>query len=127
MENNQNIKEWNKESVDSITAFVLATLGYFGLASLLDKIDYSTANIFRFDTAIFNISRMNWWHASLDFSYWSPMIFGLIFLVIALFLGIKSIKKTSSGMEKGRMLGIISLTLTAFVLVVIILLAIFPL
>lgn len=127
MENNQNIKVWNKESIDSITAFALATLGYFGLASILDKIDYSTANIFRFDTVIFNMSRMNWWHASLDFSYWAPMIFGLIFLALALFLGVKSIKKTSSGMEKGRMLGIISVTFTVFVLATIILLTIFPL
>lgn len=127
MENNQNIRKWNKESIDSITVFVLASLGYFGLAMLLDKIDYSTANIFRLDTEIFNISGRSWWHASLDFSYWAPMIFGLIFLMVALFLGIKSIKKTSSGTEKGRMLGIISTTLTAFVLAVIILLTIFPL
>ncbi|KKQ04101.1 MAG: hypothetical protein US18_C0023G0010 [Parcubacteria group bacterium GW2011_GWB1_36_5] len=127
MENNQSIKEWNKESIESVCAFVLASLGYFGLASLLDKIDYPSVNIFRFDTAIFNISGRNWWHASLDFSYWAPMIFGLIFLVVALFLGIKSIKKTSGGVEKGRMLGIVSVTLTTFVLAVIILLTFFPL
>lgn len=127
MEINQIIKRWNKESTDSITAFALASLGYFGLASLLDKIDYSTANVFKFDTAIFNISGRNWWHVSLDFSYWAPMIFGLIFLILALFLGIKSIRKTSGKTEKGRMLGIVSVTLTSFVLATIILLTIFPL
>lgn len=127
MENNQNIKKWNKESIYSISAFVLASLSFLGFSSLLDKINYSTATFFRFDTMIFNISGKNWWQASWDLSYWIPIILGLIFLVLALFMGIKSIKKTSSGAEKGRILGIVSTTLTTFILVVIILLTIFPL
>lgn len=127
MENNQNIKKWNKESIYSISALVLAFLSNSGLANLLDKINYSSATIFRFDTMIFNISGKNWWKASLDLSYWIPIILGLIFLVLALFWGIKSIKKTSDGLERERMLGIISTTITSFIWILIIIFTIFPL
>jgi hypothetical protein len=127
MENNQDIKKWNKGSILSIISLILAFLCYLGLSGLFDKIDYSSSAIYKFDTAILNISQGKWWSASIDLSYWIPTILGLTFLIVAFFIGIKSIKKTLDRKERGRMLGIISTTITSFVLVLIVLLNIFPL
>lgn len=127
MKNNINIKKWNKEVVYSICSFVLAILCSLDFSGLLDKIDYSGITIFRINTAIYNISGGKWIQASWDILYWVPIILSLIFFVLALFLGIKSIKKTANGMEKGRMLGIIFTTITSFILILIVLFTIFPL
>jgi len=127
MENNQNIKKWNKGSIFSISALILAFLCYLGLSEIFDKINYSSSSIYKFDTTMLNISKGKWWSASIDLAYWIPTILGLTLLILALFIGIKSIKKTLAGEEKGRMLGIISTTITSFVLALIVLLNIFPL
>ena len=127
MENNLNIKKWNKESFYSIIALILAYPSLVGLSNLFDKIDYSGSAVYKFDSFILNISGKKWWDASIDLSYWIPIILCLILLVLALYMGIKSIKKTSGGAEKGRMLGIVSTTITAFVWVLFIILTIFPL
>lgn len=124
MENNQPKKNWNKESLYSISALFLAFLSYFGLATFFDKADYSNS---LFDTFMLNISNGKWAYASLDLRYWMPIILGLVFLTLALSNGIQSIKKTSHAVQKGRMLGIVSATLTTFIIAVIVLLTIFPL
>lgn len=126
METNQNIKTWNRDSIYSISALVLAFLSYFGLANLSDTINHSSSAINSFDAIIFNISNGKWLYASLDLWYQIPITLGLIFLLLALFWGIKSVRETSNSNEKGRMLGIMSLTLTSFT-IALILLIILPL
>ena len=125
MENNQNIKKWNKESLFSAISLVLVYPCIEVISGILNKIDYSGLTIFRFDGLISNISGEKWLNASMDLFYIIPIILGLILLLLSLFWGIKSIKKTSSGTEKGRILGIVSTTITTFILITMIIFNIF--
>ena len=127
METIQNVKKWNKEVIYSIISLLLAPLSYFGLASLLDLIDPRSVAVFRFDIEIHNLTHGDWWYPSYDLSIWIPMVIGLLFLVLALYMGLKSTRKTSQGVERGRIWGIVSATISAFILAVILLLTIFPL
>ncbi len=127
MENNLNIKKWNKESLYSISALVLAYLSSEPFTNLFDKIDYSNTFVFRFDQFMFKIGGGNWYFSFNDLIYWGSIVLSILFLVLALFMGIKSIKKTSGGAEKGRMIGIISTTITGFIWALIIIFNIFPL
>jgi amino acid transporter len=127
MENNTNTKKWNKEVFYSIGAFILVILCGLGLSGLLDKVDYSGITIFRINSVIYNISGGKWIQASWDILYWIPIILSFAFLLLSIWFGIKSIKKTKNGAEKGRMLGIIFTTITSFILILIIIFTIFPL
>lgn len=127
METNQNIKKWNKESLYSISALILAPLSYFGLASLLDLIDPRSVAVFRFDIEMYKLTHGDWWYPSYDLSIWIPMVIGLLFLIFAFYMGLKSVKITSHKTQRGRIFGIVSATISTFILIVIILLTVFPL
>ena len=125
MENNKKI--WNREGLYSVGALILAIICELGLPSLFDKIDYSSVSVFKFNTAIYNISGGRWYQSFYDLAYGIPTFLSLALLITALFMGIKSIRKTSGGAERGRMVGIVSTSITAFILVIIVILTIFPL
>lgn len=122
-----NIKKWNKESFYSIGALVLAYLSSEPLSNLLYKIDNSSMFVYRFDQFMFKLGGGNWFFSFIDLIYWVSIILSLLFLVLALYMGIKSIRKTSGGAERGRMIGIISTTITGFIWVLIVIFNVFPL
>ncbi len=123
----KSLKKWNKESIYSTIALLLSAFSEFGLYGIFDKVDLSSEMLSKFDTSMYWLSGSNWRYPVLDLLYWIPTILALIFLVSSLYFGIKAIKKTSNGEEKGRMIAIISTTIASFILIVSILLIIFPL
>jgi hypothetical protein len=127
MENNLNIKKWNKESFYSIGALTLAYLSIEPLSNMLYRLADS-AFVFRLEQFImFKIGGGHRLFSFLDVAYLAPIILSVLFLAIALFMGIKSIRKISGGAERGRMIGIISTTITGFVWLLIIIFNVFPL
>lgn len=127
MENNTTIKKWSKESFYSIGALVLAYLSTEPLSNLLYKIDDSSTFVYRYDQFMFKIGGGKWFFSFLDLTYLVPIILSVLFLSLALFMGIKSIRKTSGGAERGRMIGIVSTAITGFIWALIIIFNIFPL
>jgi len=123
----ENIKKFNKESLYSIGALVLAYLSSEPLSNLLYKIDNSSTFVYRFDQFMFKLGGGNWFFSFIDLIYWVSIILSLLFLVLALYMGIKSIRKTSGGAERGRMIGIISTTITGFIWALIVIFNVFPL
>lgn len=124
---NNNIAKWNKESFYSIIALIFAYISIEPLLNLFDKINLSSVFVFRFDQFMFKIGGGKWFFSFLDLIYLVPTILSLLLLALALFMGIKSIRKTSGGLERGRMIGIISTTITGFVWLLIIIFNVFPL
>lgn len=127
METNNNIKKWNKESFYSICALILTYLASEPLSNLLYKIDNSSTFVYRFDQFMFKLGGGKWFFSFIDLIYWMSMVLSILFLVLALYMGIKSIRKTSGGAERGRMIGIISTTITGFIWALIVIFNVFPL
>ncbi len=123
----ENIKKWNKESFYSVGALTLAYLSSEPLSNLLYRLDNSNTFVSQFNQFMVKLGGEKWFFNFIDLIYWASIILSLLFLVLALFMGIKSIRKTSGDAEKGRMIGIVSTTITSFVWALIIIFTIFPL
>jgi hypothetical protein len=114
------MKKWNKESLYSAVFLFLAFPSIYWLPDLLDLIDPLSIPVFRFNQFMLKICNGSCSFNFYDLTYWIPIVLSLVFLILSLYMGIKSIKKTSGGLEKGRVLGIISTTITSFVVVLIV-------
>ena len=117
------LKNYNRESLYSTGSLLLAVISFYNISFISNMINLENELISRFDFFIFELSNMKWHYASLDITFWTSMVISLMFLILSLYFGIKSIRKS----KEGRMLGIISTTLSSFILLVVILLTIFPL
>ncbi len=123
MENNKNTKKWNKEAIWSISSLILLILILIYSLDWMDQVNLDSGLAKRFDWSM--MWNFNWRYASIDVLYAIPTILVICLFIFSIYFGMKSIKNTRSGLQKGRMLGIISTTISIAVLVVMILSALF--
>ncbi len=76
----------------------------------------------KLDWFIFSITKYQWSNASIDISYYLALFVPFIFLILSVFFGIKMLKNKDDVSPKLRMLGIISLTISSFILLTFIIL-----
>jgi hypothetical protein len=113
-------RKWNESSLYSISFLFLSFASLYWLPDLLNLVDVLSIPVFRFNQFILKICNGDCFFDFYDLTYWVPITLGLVFLLTAFFTGIRSIKKTSGGSERGRMLGIISTTIGTFVMVLVV-------
>jgi hypothetical protein len=101
MENNVNNRKWNKECLYSIGSFILAFLILLGFLNCLKNQSSSGSIIL-----------------GQNIKFWLPIILIIVFLVLSFILGIKSINKNPSSLEKGKLLSIISTTVSFFAIII---------
>lgn len=112
----------NKNFIYSFSSLVLVVISYIAFEKLssFDFLDNSLAS--KIDWFFFSATKYKWSYASLDISYYLMLFIPFIFLISSVFFGIKALKNKEVVSPKLRMLGIISLTISSFILITFIIL-----
>jgi hypothetical protein len=108
----------NKNSVYSFFSLLLAVIGYVIFEKLITSDFPVSENSFtdKVDWFIYSVSNHQWEFASIDIIFFSLLAVPFIFLASSTFFGIKALKDKETISSKMRMLGLISFTISSFVL-----------
>lgn len=116
----ENIKKWNKEAILSAISLVLIVV----LASWNSFFEMDIPFNLARDLDFYAYWHLGVWRASGIFFYIPDFILAILFFC-TIYFGAKAIKKTKSGLQKGRMLAVLTTIISVFVLGAIILSALF--
>lgn len=101
----------------SFVSLILAFAVPYGIYSFLDH-KYESSFISNIDHFILKLSNWNWSLASWDILYWLSVVSFFVFLILSIILGLKYLRQAPEGSKIGRLLSIITITLSLFSMIV---------
>lgn len=111
-------KKWCKEAVYSPIFLVLFFVGFPLLMGITYRITDNFEFVFNVDYYVHQLVGDLWSSPTIDLAFGISLLIGSAFLVASIFFGVSSIRKTNKVPARGRMLGIISATVSCFVALV---------
>lgn len=114
----------NRNSIYSFLSLVLVVISYIGLDKLMYSNFYSQGISLtsKFDWFFFSLTKYEWNYASGDILYYLALLIPFIFIILSVFWGIKMLKNKEIVSLKFRILGLVSLTISSFILIIFIIL-----
>ena len=113
----------NKKVLYSLTCLALSIASFLSWSFWMNVVS-KMSPINDFDWFMF--SRFNWLHASLDISFFGPLIFGALFLFFAMYLGITG-AKSYDNQKKGVLISVSLVTYLSILLLLFALTVVFVL
>src|SRR3989339_36554 len=109
----------NKNSIYSFLSLIFVVISYIGLDKLMYSNFYIQGNSLtsKFDWFFFSLTKYKWNYASGDILYYLALLIPFIFLILSVFWGIKMLKNKENISSKFRILGLVSLTISSFILI----------
>lgn len=114
----------NKNSIYSFSFLVLTIAGYINLENLSSYDFLDNPVVSKFDWFVYTFTKYQWDYASLDIALYLSMSVPFILLACSVVFGIKALRSPDAISPKLRMLGLISLIISSFILVTFIVLGI---
>lgn len=114
----------NKNSIYSFSSLIFVIISYITLEKLMSSNFYNLENSFtsKFDWFFFSLTKYKWGNASIDITYYLALLLPLIFLILSIFFGIRMLKNKDMLSPKFKMLGLVSLTISSFIVITFIIL-----